>query len=137
MLACLLQRTVGSCNNEDGTIHLSSTCDHVLYIVSVSGAVNVSIVTVSRFILNVSCVDCDTSCLLFGSVIDLVILEELDVGVCESKSLCDSRGKSCLAVVNVSDCTNVNVGFCSFEFSLCHCKILLGFKFFLFLIFRN
>ena len=124
MLSGLLKRSVSTCNNQDCAVHLGSTGDHILYIVSVSGAVHMSIVSLVGFILNVSGVDCDTSCLLFGSVIDLVVCHELDAAVLQRQSFCNCRSQGCLAVVHMSDGTNVHMGFCSFEFSLCHCNIL-------------
>ena len=72
MLTCLRHRTVSSSNNKDSTIHLSSTSYHVLYIVGVTRAVYVSVVTVSCFVLDVSRVDGDTTLFLLRSVIDLV-----------------------------------------------------------------
>ena len=90
----LLHRTVGSSNNKDSTVHLSSAGDHVLNVVGVTGAVNVSIVSLLSFIFNVSGVDCDTTSLFFGSVIDLVVCEEFDIAVVERKNLCDSSSKS-------------------------------------------
>ena len=125
VLAGLLQRTVGSSNNQDCAVHLCSTGDHVLDIVCVTGAVHVSIVTLLGLVLNMTGVDCDTSCLLFGSIVDLVICQKFNVVVGQSKSLGDSCGKSGLAVVNVTDGTNVNMGFRSFEFFLCHFLVLL------------
>ena len=125
VLACLLKGTVGSSDNEDRTVHLSCTCDHVLNVVCVSGAVNVRIVTLLCLVLNVSCVDCNTTSLFLGSVIDLVVSKEFVLAVCKRKHLCDSCRESCLTVVNVSDRTNVYVRFGSFEMSLCHYKILL------------
>ena len=71
VLAGLGHRAVGSGYNQDSTVHLRSAGDHVLNIVSVAGAVNVSIVTLVGLILNVSGVDRDSACLLFGRLIDL------------------------------------------------------------------
>ena len=83
VLAGLLERTVGSSNDEDCAVHLSSTGDHVLNIVSVARAVNVSVVTSFGLVLNVTGVDCDTTSLLFGSVVDLVVCQELNVACSE------------------------------------------------------
>ena len=53
MFTSLRHRTISSSNYDDSTIHLSSTSYHVLYVVGVSRTVNVCVVTVSCFILNV------------------------------------------------------------------------------------
>ena len=53
VLTSLRHRTISCSNYDDSTIHLRSTSYHVLYIVGVSRAVNVCIVTVCSFILNV------------------------------------------------------------------------------------
>ena len=53
MFASLRHRTISCSTNDDSTIHLSSTSYHVLYVVGVSRTVNVCVVTVSCFILNV------------------------------------------------------------------------------------
>ena len=120
MLTGLLQRAVGTCNDEDCAVHLCCTGDHVLDIVSVAGAVNVCVVTLSGLILNVSGVDRDTSCSLFGRVIDLVISHELDVAVAERQVLGDRCGQRGLAVVDVTDRTDINMGFGSLKLLLCH-----------------
>ena len=57
----LRHRAVRSRNHQNRTIHLGGTGDHVLDKVSVAGAVNVSIVTVVRLVLNVC--HCDRHCL--------------------------------------------------------------------------
>ena len=77
----LSHRAVSSGNNQDSAVHLSSTGDHVLDIVSMAGAVNVSVVTVISLILNVSGVDGDTTLSLFGSLIDLIISYELSLAL--------------------------------------------------------
>ena len=51
MLSSLSHNTIGSSYTQDSTIHLSSTCDHVLNVVSMSWAVNVCIVTMLSFVL--------------------------------------------------------------------------------------
>ena len=115
----LSHRTVSCSDNKDSTIHLSSTCDHVLDIVSMARAVNVSIVTLVSFILNVSCVDCDTTFSFFRSLIDICIVLKLCIAlVC--KILCDSSSKSSLTVVNVTDCTNVYMWLGTIKMFFCH-----------------
>ena len=49
VFARLGHRTVSSGAHEDGAVHLGSTGNHVLHVVSVTRAVNVSIVTGGRF----------------------------------------------------------------------------------------
>ena len=90
-------------------------------------AVNVSIVTLLGLILNVSGVDGDAAFLLFGSLIDAVISLELGLAL-QGQPLGDSGGQSGLAVVNVADGANVNMGLGSFKFLLSHLKILLSVK---------
>ena len=53
VFASLRHRTISCSTNDDSTVHLSSTSNHVLYIVGVSRTVNVCVVTVSCFVLNV------------------------------------------------------------------------------------
>ena len=72
MLFSLSHNTIGSSYNQDSTIHLCSTGDHVLNVVSMSWAVNVSVVTIWSLILNVSGRDSDSSLSLFWSLIDVL-----------------------------------------------------------------
>ncbi len=109
-----------SCSTyEDSTVHLSSTRYHVLYVVSVAGAVNVSVVTVLSFILNVSSVDRDTALFFFRSGVDGVIRLHLATS-CLSKYSGDSSRQRGLTVVNVTDGTDVNVRLSSLECFLSH-----------------
>ena len=71
MLTSLSHRTVGCCDNEDRTVHLSSTGDHVLDVVGMARAVNVCIVTGVGFVLDVSDGDGNTTLALFRSFIDV------------------------------------------------------------------
>ena len=112
MLSGLGHGSVGCCNDEDRAVHLSSAGNHVLNIVGVARAVNVRIVTVSGLILDVSGVNCDTTRLLFGCLVDFVVSHLLRFAFESRKGHGDSGGKSGFAVVNVTDGTDVNVGFC-------------------------
>jgi len=117
----LCHRTIRSSNNQDCTVHLSSTSDHVLYIVSVSRAVNVCVVTCICFIFNVCGIDCDTTFSFFRSLIDHIVSFVLSLTL-QCQSLGDSSSQSGLTVVNVTNGTNVYMRFVSFKFSLCHWK---------------
>ena len=123
MLTGLSHNTISSSYYQDSAIHLSSTGDHVLYIVSMSGAVNVSIVTVLSLVLNVSGVDSNTTLSLLGSLIDHVVIHELSLAL-QTQSLGDCSGQSGLTMVNVTDGTNVNMGLGSFKMCLSHLNVL-------------
>src|SRR5690606_37060092 len=71
VLASLRHRAVSSRANQNRPVHLRSTGDHVLHIVSVAWAVNVCVVTDRGIIFNVGGVDGDTTSLLFRRVVDL------------------------------------------------------------------
>ena len=122
MLVGLRHGTVSCCHNEDCTIHLGGTGNHVLHVVGVARAVNVCIVTALGLVLNVSGVDGNTTLFLFRSVVDLVeglyfAFVTLHAG-CEH--LGDGSGEGGLAVVNVADSTDVDVRFGSYECFFCH-----------------
>ena len=121
VLTGLSHRAVGSSNNQNSAVHLSSTGDHVLDIVSVARAVNVGIVAGIRFILNVGGIDGNAALALFGGFVDGVIGLVLGLAL-ESQHLGDSSGQRSFAVVDVTDGPDVNVGFRSFEFCLGHCS---------------
>ena len=72
MLSCLSHNTISSSYNQDSAVHLSSTSDHVLYVVSMSWAVNVCVVSVLCLILNVCSRDSDSTLSLFWSLIDIL-----------------------------------------------------------------
>ena len=120
VLAGLLQRAVGTGNDEDRAVHLGSTGDHVLHVVGVARAVDVRIVARRGLVLNVTGVDRDTSRLLFGGVVDLIVRHEVDRAVGQRKVFRDRGGQGGLTVVNVTDGTNVHMGFGSFKLLLCH-----------------
>ena len=119
VLAGLSHGAVGSSDDQDSAVHLSSAGDHVLDIVGVARAVNVSIVTLVSLILNVSGVDGDTTLSLFGSLVDAGIILELGLAL-ESQVLGDGSGQGGLTMVNVTDGTDVYVGLGSFKLLLGH-----------------
>ena len=108
VLTGLWHRTISGRANQDSAVHLSSTGDHVLHIVSVTWAVNVSVVTDLRVVLNVSGVDGDTASFLFWCAVDLV---EVNTSRTENfgADASQSSGQSGFTVVNVTDSANVDV----------------------------
>ena len=119
VLTSLRHRTIRCSNNDDSTVHLSSTRYHVLHIVSVPWAVYVSIVTVSRLILYVRGIDRDTTLLFFRSIVDRVERTELrETLLSKHRRDCSSKGR--LTVVNVTDRTNIYVWFRSVKCFFSH-----------------
>ena len=121
VLTSLRHRTIGCSYNKDCAIHLSSTGYHVLYIVSVSRAVYVCVVTLCCLILDMSGIDGDTTLLLLGGVVNLI--EGLYFLACTQslvEHLGDSGGQGCLTMVYVTDSTNVYVRFCAHKIFFSH-----------------
>ena len=83
------------------------------------------IVTLLGLILHVSGVDGDAALLLLGGLVDGVIGLELGLAL-QGQPLGDGSGQSGLAVVDVTDGADVNMGLGSFKFLLSHLKILLS-----------
>ena len=95
------------------------TGDHVLDVVGVAGAVNVSVVAVGRFVLDVSGVDRDAAGLFFRRSVDHV------VALGFAAELLGQNGGDCsrqrgLAVVNVTDRAHIDVGLGSCELFFSH-----------------
>src|SRR5690606_2067061 len=72
VLAGLGHGAVGSGDDEDRTVHLSGTGDHVLDVVGVTRRIDVRVVAHLRLVLDVRDVDRDAALALLGSVVDLV-----------------------------------------------------------------
>ena len=73
----LRHRAVSCGYNEDSTIHLSSTGDHVLDIVSMPRAVNMCIVAFFRFIFDVRRIDRNTTFTFFRCLVNIGVIFEL------------------------------------------------------------
>ena len=122
MLTGLGHRAVGSRHNQDSAVHLGSTGDHVLNIVSVAGAVHVSVVAGSRLVLNVSGVNRDAAGLFFRRLVDFVITHRLRFALLGQRHG-DGGGQGRLAMVNVTDGADVNVGLFALVTFLSHWEI--------------
>jgi len=120
VLFCLSHNTIGSSYNQDSTIHLCSTSDHVFNVVSMAWAVNVCIVTFVCFVLNVSSRDCDSTFSFFWSFIDIFECYSFTCTQSFVQSFCNSCSQSSFTMVNVSNGTNVTMWFASFKFSFSH-----------------
>jgi hypothetical protein len=72
--------TIASCNDNNGSVHVGSSRDHVLDVVGVAGTVNVGVMTVLGLVFDVGGGNGDTTLSLFGSFINGAVIEE----VCEA-----------------------------------------------------
>ena len=73
MLLGLRHRAIGTRHHQDGSVHLCSTSDHVLHIIGVARAVDVSVMPVRCLVLHMGGVDGDTAGTLLRGSVDLVI----------------------------------------------------------------
>ncbi|MBA7693618.1 hypothetical protein ES703_102206 [subsurface metagenome] len=125
MLTRLRHRTVTGRYHQNGSVHLGRACNHILDIVSVPGAVNVRIVTLLRLILHMSRIYRNTPLFLLRRIV--YVFKSLDVAlagfVCQPHR--DCRRQCRLAVVNMTDSSDIDVWFCPFKYSLSHLTINL------------
>ena len=119
MLLGLGHGAVGGGDDQNGAVHLRRAGDHVLDIVGVARAVNVGIVTGICLILHVGGVDGNAALALLGSLVDAGVIGVISLAL-ESQELGDSGGQSGLAVVNVANGADVDVGLASLKFLLGH-----------------
>src|SRR5699024_6607878 len=119
VLTGLSHGAVGGGDDQDSTVHLSGAGDHVLDIVGVARAVDVGVVTLVGLILHMGGVDGDAALPLLGGLVDHVVGLVLSLAG-EGQVLGDGSGQSGLAVVNVADGADVDVGLSSLKFLLGH-----------------
>ena len=114
MLASLRHGAVSSGHYKDSAVHLGSTSNHVLNVVSVTGAVNVCVVTLCSLVFNVSSRNGNTTLTFLGGTVNLIVSTGFShTAVCKNLSNCS--GKRSLAMVNVTDRTHVHVGLGALE----------------------
>ena len=121
MLTCLWHWTICSINNQDGSIHLGRTSNHVLDVVSMTWTVYVGVVTIVSFIFYVSGRDCYAPRFFFRRTINLVICLKI------TKVFCNCCCQSRLTMVHVTNRSDVAVRFTSIKLFLCHRGLLLVF----------
>src|SRR5262249_14862282 len=71
MLPRLGHGTIGGGDDEDGSIHLGGSGDHVLDVVGVSGAVHMGIMAFVGLVFQVGDIDGDASGFLFGGAVNV------------------------------------------------------------------
>ncbi len=119
VFARLGHRAVGGGADQNGTVHLRGTGDHVFHIVGVAGAIDVGVVAAGGLVLNVGGVDGDAARFFFGCGVDLVVGLGLAAKLgCQHGG--DGRRERGFAVVNVTDGAYVDVRLGPLEFFLCH-----------------
>ena len=119
MFARLRHRTVSRRYDQNRTVHLRRTRNHVLYIVRVTRAVYVRIVTLRRFVLYVRGRNGDTASLFFRCLVNLIIGRKLRAAL--FRQYFRDRGRQRrLPVVYVTDRPDVAVRLASFKFLFCH-----------------
>ena len=114
MLPRLGHRAIGSGHDEDRAVHLCRAGDHVLDVVGMARTVHVRVVPRVGLVFHVRRGDRDPPRPLFGCVVNLV--EFLDIAATRR---CADLGHGCrqrrLAVVDMTDRTDVHMGLCAFE----------------------
>ena len=123
VLTRLGHRAVGRGDHEDRAVHLGGTGDHVLDVVGVTRGVDVRVVALRRLVLDVRDVDRDAALALLGSGVDRREVA-LHVGrrrVLVGEHLRDRCGERGLAVVDVTDRSDVDVRLGPLELGLSHC----------------
>ena len=126
VLAGLSHGAVGSGDDQDSAVHLSSTGDHVLDVVSVARAVNVSVVTGSSLVLDVGDGDRNAALALLGSLVDVLERSEVSLAALGLReNLGDGGGQRGLAVVDVTNGADVNMRLSALKLLFGHKALLL------------
>ena len=79
VLSGLWHGTISSRDDEDTTVHACGTSDHVLNVICVAWAINMTIMAGSRLVLDRGSIDGNTSGLLLRGSIDIMIVLELSL----------------------------------------------------------
>jgi hypothetical protein len=119
VLARLGHGAVGGRAHQDGAVHLGGAGDHVLDVVGVARAVDVGVVAVGRFVLDVAGVDGDAARFFLGRVVDLVVTLGFAAEFLGEHGG-NGRRQGGLAVVHVADGAHVDVRLGPLKFLFCH-----------------
>ena len=119
VLAGLGHRPVGRGDDQDGAVHLGGAGDHVLDVVGMTRAVDVGVVAGVGLVLDVGDGDGDPALALLGGVVDRIERPVLGVAL-QGEVLRDRRGQARLAVVDVADRADIDMGLGALELLLGH-----------------
>src|SRR3954469_15988393 len=126
VLLRLRHRAVGRRDHQDRAVHLGRAGDHVLDVVGVTRAVDVRVVARLGLVLDVRDRDRDTALALLRSLVDLVERRSLiEVRELVVQHLGDRCGQRRLAVVDVTNGSDVDVRLGPLELRLSHGGLLL------------
>ena len=120
MLTGLGHRAIRRTHDQDGSVHLGGTGNHVLDVVGVSWAVHVSIVALLGLVFQVGDGDGDATLPLFWSLVDLVEGGVFVAIAHGCQHLGDGGGQGGFAVVDVSNRAHVHVRLIPLKLLLCH-----------------
>src|SRR6476661_4934312 len=125
VLLGLRHGAVGGSDNQNRAVHLGRAGDHVLDVVGVTRAVDMCVVPLLRLVLDMRDRDRDAALLLLRSLVDLVERRER---VDRRELVMQHPGDRCrqrrLAMVDVTDRADVDVGLGPLELRLRHCGSL-------------
>ena len=108
MFARLRHRAVGGRANQNGSVHLGGTGDHVFHIIGVAGTIDVGVVAVGGFVFDVGGVDRDAAGFFFGGSVDLVVGTRLATVLLRQHHRHRRRQRR-LAVIHVPNRAHVHV----------------------------
>ncbi len=116
MFASLRHGTISRADHQNSAIHLGGTRDHVFDVIGVSRTVNVGIVTTVTLVFNVRNRDGDgLSRVTNGSTLGDIRIGDRRRQTFFGLNFDNRGGQSGLAMVNVADGANVDVGFRSLK----------------------
>src|SRR5437764_2937452 len=124
MLARLRHRTISRRYHQDRSIHLRRPGDHVLHIIGMARAIDMSIMALARLILDMRRRNRDAARLLLRRLVNLII-----GGIGRSprlrQNLGDRRRQRRLAMINMANRPNVAVRLRPLEFLFAHSRLTL------------
>src|ERR1035437_53454 len=122
MFSRLRHWTISGRTDQNRTILLTSTRNHIFNIVTVARAVDVRIMATYRFILNMSSVDSNASLFFFRCIVNFFKRNVVSTTLFRKNFSYSSR-QGRLTMINMSDSSHINVWFSSFKFLLAHLTV--------------